>query len=37
MILDLPMSRAEEIRTLVTQRHPEAASGGQEALAPAFP
>jgi hypothetical protein len=37
LMLDLPMSRAEEIRTLVTQRHPEAASGGQEAMVPAFP
>jgi hypothetical protein len=37
LILDLPMSRAEEIRSMVTRRHPEAMSGGQEALVPAFP
>ena len=37
LILDLPMSRGSEIRAMLDRRHPEAISGGQEALVPAFP
>ena len=37
LILDLPMSRDAEIRTMLDRRHPEAIPSGQEALVPAFP
>jgi hypothetical protein len=37
LILDLPMSRGSEIRAMLDWRHPEAISGGQEALVPGFP
>lgn len=37
LILDVPFSRVAEVRALVTQRHPEAVSGGQETRFPAFP
>jgi hypothetical protein len=37
LILDLPMSRDSEIRAMLDRRHPEAISGGQEAMVPAFP
>jgi hypothetical protein len=37
LMVDVPYARVEEIRALVTARHPEAVSGGQEARFPAFP
>ncbi len=37
LILDLPMSRDAEIRTMLDRCHPEAIPAEQEALVPAFP
>ena len=37
MMVDVPMSRVQEIRDLVSRRHPEALSGGFEPTIPAFP
>ena len=37
LILDLPNSRGSEIRAMLDRHRPEAISGGQEALVPAFP
>ena len=37
MMVDVPMSRVQEICELVSSRHPEAASGGFEPTIPAFP
>lgn len=37
MMIDVPVSRVQEIRDLVTRHHPEAASGGVEPTIPAFP
>ena len=37
MMIDVPMSRVQEICKMVTARHPEAASGGIEPTIPAFP
>jgi hypothetical protein len=37
MMVDVPMRRVQEIRELVSQRHPEALAGGFEPTIPAFP
>ena len=37
MMVDVPMSRVQEICQLVSSKHPEAASGGFEPTIPAFP
>jgi hypothetical protein len=37
LMIDVPMTRAEEIRELVERRHPEATARGREARVPAFP
>ena len=37
MMVDVPMSRVQEISELVSSKHPEAASGGFEPTIPAFP
>jgi hypothetical protein len=37
MMVDVPASRVDEIRTLVGQRHPEALPKGMEPMIPAFP
>ena len=37
VMVDVPEHRTEEIKTLLGQRHPEAASGGLEPHIPAFP
>ena len=37
MMVDVPMSRVQEICELVSSKHPEAASGGFEPTIPAFP
>ena len=37
MMVDVPMSRVQEITELVRRRHPEASSGGFEPTIPAFP
>ena len=37
MMVDVPMTRTQEICELVTRRHPEAVSGGVEPTIPAFP
>ena len=37
MMVDVPMSRVQEISDLIGQRHPEAVSGGFEPAIPAFP
>ena len=37
LIVDFPMSRSSEINSLVTSPHPEAISGGQDPIVPAFP
>ncbi|HUP93990.1 MAG TPA: DUF1269 domain-containing protein [Burkholderiales bacterium] len=37
MMIDVPMSRVQEICELVSSKHPEAASGGFEPTIPAFP
>ena len=37
LILDLPMSGGSKIRAMLDRHHPEAISGPQETLVPAFP
>jgi hypothetical protein len=37
MMVDVPISRVQEISDLIRQRHPEAVSGGFEPTIPAFP
>jgi len=37
MMVDVPMSRVQQICELVSSKHPEAASGGFEPTIPAFP
>jgi hypothetical protein len=37
LMLDVPMTRAADIREMVLRKHPEAVSGGREATVPAFP
>lgn len=37
MMVDVPRSRAEEIRELIHSRHPEATPRGMESTIPAFP
>lgn len=37
LMIDVPYARVEAIRGLITARHPEAMSGGQETRFPAFP
>lgn len=37
LMVDVPLSRVEEVRELVTRRHPEARSRGVEPTLPAFP
>ena len=37
LMIDVPRQRLDEIRELVTQRHPEAAAHGMEPTVPAFP
>lgn len=37
LIIDLPLSRVQEIEDLIAQRHPEISFGGQESHIPAFP
>ncbi|MES2129477.1 MAG: DUF1269 domain-containing protein [Pseudomonadota bacterium] len=37
LIIDLPLSRVQEIEDLIEARHPEITFGGQEASVPAFP
>lgn len=37
MMVDVPISRVDEIRKLIASRHPEASSGGMEPTIPAFP
>ncbi|MEJ5210132.1 MAG: DUF1269 domain-containing protein [Burkholderiales bacterium] len=37
LMVDVPAPRVREIRELVSRRHPEAGSGGQEPTIPAFP
>ena len=37
LMVDVPYARVEQIRELITTRHPEALSGGQETRFPAFP
>ena len=37
LLVDVPFTRVEEIRALISLRHPEAVSGGQETRFPAFP
>jgi hypothetical protein len=37
LMVDVPPSRIEEVRDLVSRRHPEAAARGIEATLPAFP
>jgi hypothetical protein len=37
LMVDVPYSQVDQVRELVTARHPEAVSGGQETRFPAFP
>jgi hypothetical protein len=37
LMVDVPTSRVEELRDLVSRRHPEASSHGIEPTVPAFP
>ncbi len=37
LMVDVPFSRAEELRNLIQKRHPEAIPGGTEPTIPAFP
>jgi uncharacterized membrane protein YeaQ/YmgE (transglycosylase-associated protein family) len=37
LMVDVPASRVEDVRSLLGKRHPEAAAGGQEPTIPAFP
>lgn len=37
LMVDVPWSKAEEIRDLITRRHPEATAGGIDPTIPAFP
>jgi len=37
LMVDVPLSRVEEVRELVSRRHPEASSHGVEPTLPAFP
>ena len=37
LMVDVPFAQVDRIRELVTARHPEAVSGGQETRFPAFP
>ena len=37
LILDVPVSRFEEIRKIIARTHPEAVDSGMEATVPAFP
>jgi hypothetical protein len=37
LMVDVPLSRVDEVRELVARRHPEATARGVEAILPAFP
>jgi hypothetical protein len=37
LIVDLPLSRVQEIEDMIAKRHPEVSFGGQEPHMPAFP